>query len=213
MRLYLYGLILRRNAHLLPGAIEGIAGGRVGAVTIDDLAALVSEVENAAPNLETVRAHDRVMRTVVEHGITALPVRFGQTFAEERELRRHVGERGTALSAALGRMDGFVEMRLLMALPEPSVLQGDATTPGRAYLEQLRGSQRLVGLALRPALGPVVLEERVSQLPREAGVAFAHLVQRSDEASYREAVASQPSLHEAKVVGPLALYSFGDDAS
>jgi hypothetical protein len=97
-----------------------------------------------------------------------------------------------------------------MTLPEQDAPDAGAQTPGRAYLEGLRASNRVAGLALRGALGPVVRDERVEELPRASGVAFAHLIMRGDEAEYREAVASQPALAHAKVVGPLALYSFAE---
>jgi hypothetical protein len=139
-------------------------------------------------------------------------VRFGQSFADEPELRRHLDERAGALAESLDALDGCVEMRLLMQLPDAPSSHPETSTPGRAYLERLRASNRVAGLGLRAALGPVVRAEHVEELPREAGVAFAHLIERDDEASYREAIASHPALADAKVVGPLALYSFAQGA-
>lgn len=212
MRTYLYGLILARNAHLVPAHITGIRGDTLGVVTCDKLSALVSHVEmTSSRDLDALRAHDHAIQAVVHHGATATAVRFGQTFADEAELRRHVGERATELATTLETLDGCVEMRLLMHLEEPSEPPRGAASPGTAYLESLRASQRVAGLGLRGALGPVVRDERVEELPRAAGVAFAHLIKREQESEYRAAVAAHPSLASARIVGPLALYAFAQE--
>lgn len=211
MRTYLYGLILSRNAHLVPAHIQGIGGARLGVLPCDALSALVSRVETARSNdLDALRAHDHAMQAVVHHGATAAAVRFGQTFADDAELRRHLGAGTAGFAATLETLDGCVEMRLLMTLDAEPPAPAAETTPGRAYLESLRASNRVAGLSLRGALGPVVRAERVEALPRAEGVAFAHLIRRSDESAYREAVAAHPSLSDAKIVGPLALYAFAE---
>jgi hypothetical protein len=124
----------------------------------------------------------------------------------------------------LEEYDGCVEMRLLLAgLPEEATPPETVSAPiemgpGRAYLEQVRG-QREPGvrklaehLALREALGPIVRAERVEELPKARGVAFAHLIQRRSETEYRDAVAALPSLARGTLVGPLALYTFAEPA-
>lgn len=211
MRTYLYGLILSRNAHLVPSHITGIRGATLGVLPCDSLAALVSVAGDAVGrDLDALRAHDHAIQSVVHHGATAAAVRFGQTFATESDLRRHVSERASAIGDTLERLDGHVEMRLLMPLePQPApVTDKPVLSPGRAYLERLRGTNRVAGLALRAALGPVVRAEQVDELPRAGGVAFSHLVKRDEENQYRDAVAAHPSLGDATIVGPLALYSF-----
>ena len=214
MRTYLYGLILSRNAHLVPSHIAGIRGDTLSVLSCDGLAALVSRVESASSrDLDALRAHDHAIQAVVHHGATATAVRFGQTFADEAELRRHVAERESELIATLETLDGCVEMRLLMPLEDQPEAPRGASTPGTAYLESLRASNRVAGLALRGALGPVVRDERVEELPRAAGVAFAHLIRREQEGDYRASVAAHPSLTAARIVGPLALYAFAQDAS
>ena len=209
MRTYLYGLILGRNAHLVPAHITGISGARLAVIPCESLGALVSEVESAnSHDLNAVRAHDHAIQSVVHHGATATAVRFGQTFASTAELQRHVADRAGELAGALEAVDGCVEMRLLMYLEAPAPTDTAGLAPGRAYLESLRASSRVAGLSLRGVLGPVVQREHVEELPRAAGVAFAHLIRRSDEQEYRDAVAAHPSLATATVVGPLALYAF-----
>ena len=200
------------------------------------LSALVSTLEQlpARASLDAGRAHDSVLQAVVDGGSTVVAVRFGQSFASDDEARRHVVERSERTTRVLETYDGCVEMRLLLArtpetskelrtaVEEPTTLAPSESSAkgkgeGRAYLEQLRA--KLAGfeasdadvvqrLSLSAALGPVVRAERVEGLPRSRGVAFSHLIRREDEGAYRDSVAALPSLAEAVVVGPLALYSF-----
>ena len=217
MTTYLYGLVLDRNAHLVPAHITGVGGAVLRVVPCDRVAALVSTVA-AVPrsaDLDAVRAHDHALQAVVHHGATVASVRFGQLFADDDELRAWIGRLDPRFTVALETRDGCVEMRLLLALGrEPKADSREPVGPGTAYLEQLRGgSERVKGLALRPALGPVVLGERVDALAGGKGAAFSHLIRREHEPQYREAVAAHPSLSGATLVGPLAFYSFagGDD--
>lgn len=220
MAKYLYGLVLARNAHLVPAHITGLDSTVLRVVTCDELGALVSTLERApAHSLDDVRAHDHALQSVVHHGSTAAAVRFGQTFPTDDDVRRHVGERGTRIARVLSEFDGCVEMRLLVAHSDEALAAAPATEapadtgPGRAYLEQLRGSrERYTSLGLTDALGTVVRAERVEELPKSRGVVFAHLIRRSDERAYREAVSAFPALAAASIVGPLALYSFAEPA-
>lgn len=224
MIIYLYGLVLGRSAHLVPAHITGVGAAtlRVIACEEEGLGALVSTLDRAPQraSLDDVRAHDHALQSVVHHGSTAAAVRFGQTFASDDEIRRHVAEGGGRVARLLHQYDGCVEMRLLMALSPvkgssatPDV--ADAVGPGRAYLERLKNSgagERLEGLGLRDSLGPVVRAELVEELPLARGVVFSHLILRQDESAYREAISALPALAEASIVGPLALYSFAEPA-
>ena len=225
MTIYLYGLILGRSAHLVPTHIRGVGATVLRVVACEEggLGALVSTLDRAPEraSLDDVRAHDQALQAVVHHGSTAAAVRFGQTFATDDDVRRHVAERGERIARLLDQYEGCVEMRLLMALPpekDPPVASAidDAMGPGRAYLERLKttgASERLKGIGLHDALGPVVRAERVEELPAARGVAFSHLIQRNDEPAYREAVMALPALATAQVVGPLAFYSFAEPVS
>lgn len=220
---YLYGLILDRNAHLIPAHIPGIGGSTLRVIECGDLAALVSTVDGVTsrPSLDQVRAHDHALQAAVHHGATAVAVRFGQTFDSDTALRDDVRERGAESKVVLETCDGCVEMRVLVAIPEgeasESELRVDPDSPGTSYLENLgRGARASRDLAnrwaLRAAIGPAVLAERVEALPKSKGAVFSHLIKRDEEAGYREAIGLQPSLAEARVVGPLALYAFAEPA-
>lgn len=224
MRTYLYGLILTRNAHLVPSHITGIAGGTVRVLDCGDLGAIVSTLERDVDrSLDAVRAHDHALQSVVHHGATAAAGRFGQAFPSEDATREHVTAHGRRVADVLTTWDGCVEMRLLLpggvvdrgtahssAADAPKVAQ-TASGAGTAYLERVRAERgALSGLALRSALGPVVRAEAIEELPRRRGIAFTHLIDRSAEQDYRDAVASVPALGDATLVGPLALHTFSE---
>lgn len=220
MTTYLYGLVLSRSAHMVPAHITGLRATPLRVISCDteSLGALVSTLDGAPDrgNLDDIRAHDHALQSVVHHGSTTAAVRFGQTFPNESDVKRHVAERAERIERVLEEFDGCVEMRVLLPLdsdPEPS----NATTvdelvgPGRAYLEGLRNRTpgSFKGVALRDALGPIVRAERVEELATRA-VVFAHLIDRGNEAEYRAAIDGLPALANARVVGPLALYTFAE---
>lgn len=220
MPTYLYGLVLDRNSHLIPAHIAGIGGGLVRVVPCGRLGALASTLDRAPAraSLDDVRAHDHALQSIVHHGSTAAAVRFGQSFARDDDVRRHVAEHAERAGRLLEEYDGCVEMRLLLPVkledPPPSPVL-DEVGPGRAYLERVRGtraSERVAGLGLKGALGPIVRAERVEELPQGRGVVFSHLIRRGDEPDYRGGVATLPALSQARIVGPLALYSFAEPA-
>lgn len=220
---YLYGLILDRNSHLIPAHIAGIDGSTLRVVDCGELAALVSTVDRvtARPSLDQVRAHDHALQAAVHHGATAVAVRFGQAFDSDTQLQDDVRERGKESKAVLEKCDGCVEMRVLVALPEGERAEPeqriDQDSPGTSYLNHLgRGSKASRDLAkqwaLRAALGPAVLAERVEALPKARGAVFSHLIKRDEESGYRAAIGLHPALADARVVGPLALYAFAEPA-
>lgn len=215
---YLYGLILSANASRVPAGIRGIAGADVRVVASEGsaLTGIASDLARALNrgDLVDVRAHDDVLRAIVDAGVTVVASRFGQTFDDDDAARTAVADAADRIVGALETFDGAVEMRVLVAAEPPAVPPArkspdDASrTPGRAYLEQLRARLEPSALPLRSALGPVVRAERIEHLAGGRGVAFAHLVARGDVGAYREAVAGLPALSDATVVGPLPLYSF-----
>ena len=223
MASYLYGLILARNAERVPPGVAGLGGSTLRVAPCGPLGALVSTVPTvpARPGLDAIRAHDTALRQVVGAGVTAAASRFGQQFPEDAEVCAELGTVAARLTALLDEYDGCVEMRVLLAEAPPDAREGDSGAtpgnsargedvgPGRAYLESIRAatSTPLKGIALQPALGPVVMREHVEPLG-QSGVAFSHLVRRDDEGDYRAAIRALPALAEARVIGPLPLYVF-----
>ncbi len=216
MQTYLYGLVLTRNAHLIPAHITGVGGQDVRVLDCGALGAIVSALDRpVVRTLDDVRAHDHVLQSIVHHGATAAAGRFGQTFSNEREACENVVEHGARIARVLDDLDGCVEMRVLLSGAvdrEVSRARTEADTgAGRAYLEQLKAERdALDRLRLRDVLGPVIRAEKVEELPRARGLAFTHLIDRSKEGAYRQAVATLPALADATLVGPLALYTFSE---
>ncbi|HWS87230.1 MAG TPA: GvpL/GvpF family gas vesicle protein [Pyrinomonadaceae bacterium] len=109
MSLYVYCL----GEDLPESAFEGLAGvggARVRALTFGGLTALVSEAgeEAAVVSEENLLAHNRVNAAALAV-TTPLPCRFGTRAAPER-LAEYVSNNEAALSAALARVRGRVEM-------------------------------------------------------------------------------------------------------
>lgn len=223
---YLYGLIRADEARGAPRDVIGLDGHRVRVLTParTRTAAIVSDGERRATSatLDDVRTHDRVLQAFVNGGCTVAATRFGQSFADDAEASDHVERFGDRTARLLDEQAGCVEMRLLLTTPPPAEMAATEPEeapptggPGRAYLDRIRqglSAPRAERLALRAAIGPVVRLELVEELPRSGGVAFAHLIQRADEAEYRAAVAALPALTEARVIGPLPFYSFAEPA-
>lgn len=219
MPTYLYGLILPGNASRVPRDLLGIERESVRVLGGATLAALVGSVEHmpARARLEDVKAHDAVLQAVVDRGVTTVAARFRQMFADDDDARRDVEEHAERVARLLREFDGCVEMRLLMRDAEPlrsqaaEIPDGAEMTPGRQYLEQLRGRHASTDrLRLAAMLGTVVRRERVSMLPQDRGAVFAHLVDRARVDEYRDTIGAFPALSDATIVGPLALYSFAE---
>lgn len=189
------------------------------------LGAIVGTVDagfiGSAPSLEHIRTHDAVLRAAVESGLTVVPTRFAQTFANDDEPCTHLENR-PQLVRVLEEFAGCVEMHLVMttvagkldwARTDTSTRReaavDEASGPGREYLETLREAMSSSpGFALKHALGPVVVAESVTSLADGRGASFAHLVRREHLPAYRAAVAAFPALAEARLEGPLPLYTF-----
>ncbi len=215
MAIYLYGLILRRNAERVPPDVIGLDHAAVRTVACDDLCALVSTIASSPPrqNLDALAAHDRASWMVVRHAVTAAASRYGQTFTDERALCGDLAMYRKALLATLERYDGYGEMRIIMrAVGEPRSVQAAIARPkdpGRAYLESVRDTLKpRPSLDFRSILGDLFLDERVER--RGDLQMIAHLVRFEDEATYRAAFYSHPAMENATITGPHALYSFAE---
>jgi hypothetical protein len=151
-------------------------------------------------SLEEVRAHHRMVADAWESRPAVLPVRFGQWFATLGELSAALAPGLERYARDLERVAGTGEFSVRILEPGP-VPAGTAATPssGTAYLRAAAARERAraeaarrgaeVAGELREALGGLVLEERVDELPDPPGLAVAtHLVRRSEEREYEGAV-------------------------
>jgi hypothetical protein len=190
------------------------------------LFAWVSDVarEDVERGPEGASRHDAVCVAALAQGTTPLPARFGQRFESDQDCLAHLVERRAVLLAALRRVEGLVEMGLMVILPVAPATRVTAqgTTSGRDYLLRLREAHRHEASVaeisdnfrgrIADAVCGVVREEavRLSLTPRPH-VAISHLVARTDEAAYRRALAPLAADTDSGaliVTGPSAPYTF-----
>ena len=235
MSLYVYclGDGLRESAF---EGLAGVGGARVRVLTLGDLAAVVSETgDEATPvNEENLLAHNRVNAAALAHA-TPLPCRFGTHAAAER-LAEYVAAEGSALSAALARVRGCVEMSVKLmersgvGSPKPGVgseagvADPGAAGAGTAFLLKKRremlgeegARQRAEGAAawLAEGLAGLARETAERLSPSEAIIVrAAHLVERERVTEYRarlRALAAERRDLRLLVSGPWPPYSFSD---
>lgn len=220
MAAYLY--CIRNDPRGVPPGLIGIDRGAVRSIDASGLAAWVSDVAESPPavTVERLRAHDGVCMAALHGGDTPLPIRFGQTFADDRAAADAVAARGPALRERLARVAGCVELRVIVSRgrdsdvaasaasaadrepPRPGMLPGaDPGSVGRgtAFLHRLARVGR-ADLArdvaceeLRHAIRASAQAFLVEQQRCEAarGVSFfAMLVRRPDLDACRAAIAA-----------------------
>jgi hypothetical protein len=214
----LYGLTLPDDPR--PSGVAGAGGGECRVLEADAVAAIVETVARAPEaDVTAARAHDAVLGQFVKAGATVAAVRFGQAFDDDATCIVEVNAHAARVASLLREHQGCVEMRVLLPVEAapPSPPPQKNAGPGRAYLDALRASGQVApDIALRPIIGPTIRAERVEGFQARAGgvrgIAFAHLVHRDELADYRDALHAVPSLADARVVGPLPLYSFSEPA-
>ena len=211
MSLYVYCLGDDLSGVAFEG-LAGVCGARVRALALGSLAALVSEPGDVAVNEENLLAHNRVNAAALAV-TTPLPCRFGTRAAPER-LAEYVSANGAALSSALARVRGCVEMSVkLMGKAEGlnSEVESEeagaarasaggaglgAAGAGTAFLLKKRreilgeeGARRRAEEAaawLATGVGELARETAVRLSPSEAiFVRAAHLVERARVEEYR----------------------------
>src|SRR5689334_15873432 len=121
------------------GGIAGVASQ----VSLDefDEAALPERLGDAEWLERTIRAHEQVLEAVLAR-TAVVPCRFCTVYRDEDELKAFLAGHATALSRALDRLAGRVELGVkAFTAPEPDSRAGQAES-GRAYLEARRDEQR-----------------------------------------------------------------------
>ena len=242
MATYLYCLRSDAAAGSPPPGLEGIDGAGVYAIESAGLVAWVSDVSSAvSPTLGRLKAHDLVCAAAMNAGETPLPIRFGQTFADDSSTVAAIESRAATLRRRLTRVAGCVELRVVVtkgrdtdvnqtpvvanaedgSFVEPA--DSDASRPGTAFLRRLARAgrddlAREVGCegvrhAVRTMARSLVVDERPCESAR--GMAFFPvLVRREDVDRFRAAFAEWLSTQaiDLSVLGPFAPYSFAGDA-
>lgn len=234
MSLYVYCLGDDLSGAALEG-LTGVGGARVRVLALGSLAAVVSEPRDAdvAANEENLLAHNRVNAAALAV-TTPIPCRFGTRAAPER-LADYVSANAAALSSALARVRGCVEMSVkLMSKAEgtgpETEVESDADAAvgaagaGTAFLLKKRreilgeeGARRRAEEAaawLKAGVGELSREADARLSPSEAiFVRAAHLVERERVAEYRtrlRALAAARRDLRLLTSGPWPPYSFSD---
>jgi hypothetical protein len=201
--LYAFTLRLER----LP-EIAGIDGAPLVRCDIDDMTAVGSR--HVGPPTGDPRADALAQGLVVEAlmGLSAavLPVRFGETFADEVTLAEAARARAGELRRALEHVRGCAEIGVrITALDEGSAAQAAS---GTAYM-QARLADEARARSLHRRLAPV---SRAGTIPRNG--AASYLVERTRMTdllrSVEEFADSHPEV-SVSCTGPWAPYSFGSD--
>jgi hypothetical protein len=195
------------------------ADGDVRALAVDGLVAWVSTTDDVAMSREGSRAaqdvlrHDRVVSHAVAHGVTAVPATVADPYPDDDAVVRDIRGRRDEIEDAMNKIEGAVEMAILIA---PGAGEQRATADstvagaGRQYLERLRQLPTVLGRAaddLDARVGGLSLESRRRTDPDR--VSLYHLVRRDRVTDYRrQAVAGMTPDLRIVVDGPRAPYSF-----
>jgi hypothetical protein len=228
--LIVYGIVAASvDDALLPDGVDLVAEGPVAAVV-------------AAGNPPTgpagqVRRHDAVVSGLVASGVTVLPMRFGTAVADPAHLVTDVLTRhGERFSAALERLDGFVQYTVRVSYVEDAVVAAvlrddprlaslrDAVrrrqarrdlqiSLGHAVSEAIErrrpGDAERIGAMLAPIAAEVVT--RTAEQSDRLGD-YACLVSRARSDAFEDEVERMAARHHEAVrmtlLGPLAPYEF-----
>jgi len=212
-------------------AVNGIDDAPLRALRAGAACAWVADVSVAPqPDLERIRAHDRVVRAAMATGFTPVPVRFGQVAASDDDVLAHLQSRD--YRADLERVSGCVEFGIRIVDPEahasgeadsdpPPVPDGEQAGAGAAYMrtlaarvhaaERSRTRSLDAARAIDAALASGVREARVESSDHPPGAVVAHLVQAAAADAYaeraRDLARGHPPLRIV-VTGPWPPYSF-----
>lgn len=190
--------------------IRGVGDVPLATVGADPVAIVSVHANGPDPRSDAV-AHGLVVEALTEVAPAVLPVRFGETFADEEALERTVHDRREELRAALERVRGCVEIGVRVAAATPRAPASTGVS-GTGYMQA-----RLAALAERDAIVHG-LHERLDELsrasvPAERGTFEAsYLVERSRVGAVQAAVRAFASEHPELTVlctGPWAPYSYG----
>ncbi len=210
--------------------VSGIDDAQLHTVRAGGVCAWVAEVATAPqPDLERIRAHDRVVRAAMDAGFTPVPVRFGQVASNDDDVRAHLESRDYLPD--LARVSGCVEFGIRVVDPDAPAGVAHAhagtgagreqTGSGAAYMrtlasrvhaaERSRARSLDAARALDEGLAEWVREARVEASERPPGALVAHLVQTSAADTYAERARALTRGHSPLrivVTGPWPPYSF-----
>lgn len=239
---YLY--CVRDGTAARPTGVFGLDGAPVRAIDAVALVAWASDFAEPTVDVtvDRLKAHDAVCAAALDSGETPLPIRFGQTFADDAALVAGIVARESELRDRLVRISGCVELRIVVTQGRDTDLshephdgdEADSTEPvddapsplegpGTAFLRRLARAGRAdlarevacedTRHAVR-ALSPSLIVDQLRCETARGMAFFPVLVRRGDVEAFRGSIAEiLPSQQIAlSVLGPFAPYSFASDA-
>jgi hypothetical protein len=195
----------------------GLDGARLEAVTDGRLTAVFSEHPQSAhaPTAERLWRYERVIEALMNrHAI--VPMRYGSSMADRREVASMLHERHDAFAAAVERVKGKVEVSVHADYRHPP--PADPAPSGREYmLGQVERHRRAATLGEHlHGLTTLVQASRMRLLKApSAGVQAAYLVQAEHVSAFAERVSElSRTLPEVDLVctGPWPPYTFAEEA-
>lgn len=198
-RRYAYGIVEDEPLEL---AVDGVRGASdVYTVGHRRHAAVVSDVDVLEPEEtdENTRAHDEVIKTVMEHdgGRAIVPMRFGMVFENERTLKNVLQGSRAAITRAMRNVDGREELGVKVLVPEEGV--DDAEGIQQSIVDELEAH------SVAQSEGDLFTDRLL--------VNRSYLVNRDDRETFERVVDDVREEHESLTVqfsGPWPPYSFVD---
>lgn len=122
-RRYVYGVVRAESLELDVDAVGDAE--EVYTEEFGPLAAVVSDIDTQEPERtdENSRAHDEVLRTVMEHGDgrTVVPMRYGMVFEHDKAIENVLRGSADAIGTAFEEVDGAVELGVKVVTPEEGI--------------------------------------------------------------------------------------------
>jgi hypothetical protein len=203
-------------------AVRGFEDREVSWRPAGGLLAAVARLERTPTvELESLRAHDRVVRGLSASVAALLPMRFGQALGSEADLEASIARAGARLRPALAAVEGCAQMTLRVcgerdAAPAGGASGADAPDddglgPGARYLAaRARASAPPPGVtdALAPLLDALAPRTRAHRVERGRApgllASIYHLVPNEDLEAYAQVL----ERHRA-ALAPLRLRASG----
>lgn len=154
-------------------------------------------------------AHDRVIGSALQQGVTPMPASLADPYGDDADLRADVAAHASGIQLAFPAIAGMIEMTTIIAVLDTPPA-ADAPARGTAYLEQIRSAPaRAAAVADRMS---AAMNERFADSRRRgegARVSLSHMMPRSAIDLYRTiALGFAGDGYRIVVDGPRAPYSF-----
>jgi hypothetical protein len=209
--LYVYAFVERPAA--VPG-VRGIDDAALEAENVGGLDVVVSRHDTLPrdPSEEAVMAHARVVEALASANDAVLPARFGGAHTDVAALRNALAKREPALTAAIARVRGCVELgvrALAQARERAAAASGAAYMQAR--LEQRREAERLADELHAPLAASAREATRTVGATQRLLLSGAYLVPKDEVASFTGLVERLQAEHpDLGIVctGPWPPYSF-----